>query len=373
MKKVVIACMLLTCVLLSSCTKMKKDTSTYYTREHIEPKNTQSTVVNGIDSYEKLREAVEDVISKVQTDVSLVVVNYEGELQTDLDILAHYITDVYPLGTYGVSSVIFKANFIASYCEVETKIVYSRPYDEIRGVTRVMSIDEMDEVLCTMIKSRDLHRAFIFNGFNIQPDVIESYFAKAWLESSYYAYGIKDVDFTWYPSAESQSCIVDVNINLTDDILEVEDTVKKTMSAADMIASDCASVKNEEKVRFVLSWLQRNVYYDKNASDAFSDLRGDMPKTAHYTASGALLNGSAAQSGITLATSALLSELDVKNQVVIGKRNGSSYMWLYITYAGEKVFLDPCDIYSMPFDSCMVNIDAVDIEYSWDQKMYNLK
>ena len=83
MKKVVIACMLLTCVLLtcvllSSCTKMKNDTSTYYTREHIEPKNTQSTVVNGIDSYVKLREAVEDVISKVQTDVSLVVVNYEG-------------------------------------------------------------------------------------------------------------------------------------------------------------------------------------------------------------------------------------------------------------------------------------------------------
>ena len=373
MKKVVIACLALMCVMLTSCTKLKKDTSTYYTRDHIEPENTQSTVVNGIDSYDKLREALEDIISKVQTDVSLIVVNYDGELQTDLDILAHYITDVYPLGTYGVSTVKFNANFIASYCEVETKIVYSRSYDDIRGVTRVMSADEMDEVLCAMIKSRDLHRSFAFNGYNISPEIIETYFAKAWLESSYYAYGIKDVDFTWYPSYDSQSSILDVSINLTDSIYDIEETVKKTITAADMIVSDCASVKNEDKVRYVLNWLQRNVYYDKNASDVFRDMNGDMPKTASYTATGALLNKSASQSGITLAASALLTELDVKNQVVSGKLNGISYMWIYITYAGERVFLDPCAIYTQPFDSCMVNIDAVDIEYSWDIKMYDLK
>ena len=89
MKKIVILLsMLVLCfAALCGCAKLKNDTSTYFVREHIEPDNTRNSVVKGIDSYDRLRESLEDIISKVQTDVSLVVVNYEGDLRSDLDSL----------------------------------------------------------------------------------------------------------------------------------------------------------------------------------------------------------------------------------------------------------------------------------------------
>lgn len=357
---------------LCGCAKLKNDPSTYYVREHIEPDNNRNSVVNGIDSYDRLRESLEDIISKVQTDVSLVVVNYEGDLHSDLDRLSHYLTEEYPLGTYGVASVNFKTSFIASYCEVETKIAYSRPYDEIRGVVQVISPDEVDDLLCSMIKTRDLHRAFSFNGFNFGQDYIEECFFKAWLQSSCHAYGIKDISFTWFPSAESRECIVDAKISLTDSILDIEEKVKQTQKAAGIIASDCASVKDEEKVRFVLDWLKENVYYDRYADEVFEDAGGDIPKTDNYTASGALLNGSAASSGITLAASVLLDELGIKNRVIKGRMYDRDRIWICISIDGRTYFVDPSGIYHKSYDRCFTEIHNAS-EYKWDPKIYSIE
>ena len=103
-------------VTLCGCAKFKSDSSTYYTREHVEPKSVQNTVVGGISTYDKLKESLEDIINSVQTDVSLIVVNYQGDILADLEKMTEYITDEYPLGNYGVSSIKFNTSFIASYC-----------------------------------------------------------------------------------------------------------------------------------------------------------------------------------------------------------------------------------------------------------------
>ncbi len=374
MKKIVILLsMLVLCfAALCGCAKLKNDTSTYFVREHIEPDNTRNSVVKGIDSYDRLRESLEDIISKVQTDVSLVVVNYEGDLRSDLDSLSYYLTHEYPLGTYGVASIKFNTSFIASYCEVETKITYSRPYDEISGVMQVISPDEVDDMLCSMIKTRDLHRAFSFSGFNVGQEYIEECFYKAWLQSYCHAYGIKDVSFTWFPSAESGSCIVDVKISLTDSILDIEEKVKQTQKAAATIASDCASVKAEDKVRFVLNWLKENVYFDRYAGEVFDDVGWSIPKTDNYTASGALLNGSAANSGITLAASVLLDELGIKNRVIKGRIYDRDHMWICISIDGESYFVDPSGIYHKSYDSCFTEARKA-TEYKWDPKIYSLE
>ncbi len=372
-KIVVLIVLCMSIMLFCSCDRLKDDAITYYAREHIEPDNTRNAVVKGINSYEKLRESLEDIIGKVQTEVSLVVVNYEGDLHSDLDRLALYLTKEYPLGTYGVSNVKFNTSFIASYCEVETKITYSRPYDEIRGVLQVISPDEMADMFCSMIKSRDLQRAFSFSEFNVSPKQIEEYFYKAWLQSSSYAYGIKDVSFTWYPSAESKSCIVDAKITLTDSILDIEEKVKATEKAASIIAADCASVRVEDKVRFVLNWLKENVYFDQYASDAFDDVAGDIPKTDNYTASGALLNGSAAHTGVTHAASLLLDKLGIKNSVINGRIYDREHMWICIVIDGETYFVDPSGIYYKSYDKCFIPLSKALSAYKWDTKLYNIQ
>jgi len=371
-KNGIVLVLLIVCLLmLSSCKLLRSDHTTYFSREHEEPDNTRNAVVSGINSYDTLCKAMEDVIAKVQTEVSLVVVNYDGNLHNDLDKLSEYITGQYPLGIYGVSSVNFTTSFITTYCMVETKITYSKPYEDMRGIVQVISDDEMCSLFCSMIRSRDLHRAYYLSGCDLTSDDLHRVFYKAWCESGYYAYGVKDVSITLYQQENSQSCVIDVNMSLIDSILDTEDTVKKTVDASQMVVHDCAYVETEDKVRYVLEWIKNSVYYDAYATEEFNDVQGDMPKMINYTASGALLNGSASQSGITIAASVMLEELGVKNQVICGLVDGQQYFWLALYYGGQMRFVDVSAFYGSQYDECIIDIASAKGRYKWDESLYS--
>lgn len=346
---------------------------THYTRDHKEPEKTMLAIQSGdIRNYEQLTKSLENLIrSGIKSEI-LTVVNYDGVLVEDLERVTDYLINQFPLGVFSVASIVYKPNFIASYCELEVIVSYSKTYSEISNIVPISDKDDLYNRMGVMIEIQDFNNSYEIYLLKLDADMLIRAFDKQWANSGVNAYGIKEVNFGFYPAEYWDRYILDVEFAYTDRMLNVLDKVNETKAKAESIAANCNVSTFDGKINFVLDYLNSVVVYDSQASRVIAETDGRQAKTAIYTATGALLEDRAAQSGIAIAASVLLEELGIENTVICGRENGAPYYWLYINSNGQTMHFDPCAVYA-DRDGCFLTRSQAETRFTWDNELYNIK
>ena len=355
--------------MLVGCNESKK--KTHYTRDHKEPEKTMLAIQSGdIRNYEQLTKSLEDIIrSGIKSEI-LTVVNYDGVLVEDLERVTDYLINQFPLGVFSVASIVYKPNFIASYCELEVIVSYSRTYSEISNIVPITDKEDLYNRMGVMIEIQDFNNSYEIYALKLDADMLTRAFDKQWANSGVNAYGIKDINFGFYPAEYWERYILDVEFSYTDRMLSILDRVHETKSKAESIAASCNVSTFDGKINFVLDYLNSVVVYDSQASRVIEETDGRQAKTAIYTATGALLEDRAAQSGIAIAASVLLEELGIENTVICGRENDMPYYWLYIDNNEQTMHFDPCAVY-VDRDGCFLTQSQAENRFTWDNELYD--
>ena len=356
--------------LLIGCNKTGN--TTYFSRNHKEPEKTMLEIQSGdIRNYDQLTTALENIISAGIKSEILTVVNYGGNFLEDLDKVTEYLVNQFPLGVYSVASIVYKPNFIATYCELEVLVSYSRTYSDINNIVPLVERYDLFSRMGNMLELRDTSNTYLVRRFRLDNDTLYEAFDMQWANSGVYAYGVKDVVFVFYPSDYFDEYILEVKFDYNESLIESIDTAEKTQEKAKEVAKECNVETTEGKIKFVLDYIESNVVCDWEASRVVEETKGRQPKTARYTATGALLDGRAAQSGITIAASVLLTELGVQNTVICGTEKDAPYYWIIVDVDGTKLHLDPCAVYTNN-DLCYMNEDQAKQRFYWNTTIYNM-
>lgn len=346
--------------------------TTYYTRNHKEPEKTMLEIQSGdIRNYDQLTSALEDIISAGIKSEILTVVNYAGNLVEDLDKVTEHLINQYPLGVYSVASIVYKPNFIATYCELEVLVSYSRSYSDINNIVQLVERYDLFSRMGDMISQRDTSNTYQIRRFRLDLDTLYEAFDMQWANSGVYAYGVKDVTFIFYPSDYWDEYILEVKFDYTESLINSIETAEKTLEKAKEVVKDCNASTTDGKIEYVLDYIKSNVVCDWEASRVVEETNGRQPKTSGYTATGALLEGCAAQSGIVIATSVLLKELDVENTVICGLEDGATYYWISVDVNGTKMHIDPCAVYTN-HGACYMDEEQADERFDWNTTLYNM-
>ena len=345
--------------------------SFYYSQEHGEETFMPETARKGISTYDSLISAIKDMIISASGSERLTVSDYEGDLIEDMKKATEYLTQTYPVGNYAVASIVYNPTFISSYCELQVMINYNHSYEDINSIAKVVTEEELEERIISQIRSFRTKRVFDLSDLNEYHDIREV-FEKCWAQSDLYAYGISDVNFNYYPQNDKKG-LLEVEINRTEPGVETLELVEMTEKNVQTVISEYKGGGGYlDVIHFTKDHLDNNVTYDKTATKIMTDAEGAFIKRiGEYTSEGALNEGKAAQSGMTLAASIVMKRLDLKNTVIYGALNGDPYYFIMIKNGEEKVFFDvTAGIIGDGNAKYIFNEIEAEKRFTWNKELY---
>lgn len=328
MKKVIMCAAASLLFLLCACSVLSTEGEYQYMRPHTESSSSDVIDQDVISTYDDLYNAALNIINwRIEND-TLLVGNYESDLEQDLEKITQEITEAYPLGAYSVSAIVYKQVNILSYTEVTVSVQYKRSIEELRRVMEVSGTDNLERRLkddFSFFRTADVMH---ISSFTDSEEDWNARVMKCWLNSDM-ALGLHDWSCVFYPERRTEN-ILELTVNYTLDSRELAEQKKRIKEAAAEICAGFEGGTAEDKINFVYGYLHDFVIYDRDVARYVAETGGRQPKTSVYTAYGALAEKYAAQSGMALAAKVLLAELDVEAMLMEGTKAGLPHYWLYI-------------------------------------------
>ncbi len=304
----------------------------YREKDHIaQPAENDETSSNSIGNYYTLQTALQNMIRSARESDSIRVSGYTGDLDEDLETIRQYFTTVYPLGVYAVQGIGYDKTRILSEMEISVTIQYRRTAEEIRSVVEVLDDSDFERRMTEYFRSFREKRVFSFTWFTDSDERFMARMMKSWAAAAEYAVGLRELSFTFYPEDEYRR-IVEIDAKYIDDADQLRAQAQATRERCDEIVDEQLQrgETDRETLQLLAEWLLANVQLDEEATRVSSETEGMQRKTSVYTAYGALIEQTAAQSGLVLAAGMLGGRLGLDCTVVIGSRDGQMYWWLAV-------------------------------------------
>lgn len=314
---------------LSGCSA---STGEYYVeKEHVtQLEESSETAANAISNYYMLQTALQNMIRSGRESDSIRISSYLGDLDEDLESVREYFMTVYPLGVYAVQGIGFDKTRILSEMDISVTIQYRRTSAEIRNVVEILEDDEFERRMTALFRSLGDKQAFSFTWFTDSDEQFMNRIMKSWAQAGEYALGLDSISLTSYPE-NAYHRIVEVSVQYLDEPDVLNEQAQQVRERADQIAAELAPGDSErDTLNDLARWLLNNVRVDEEATRVVSETGGLQKKTSVYTAYGALIEQTAAQSGLVLAAQELGARLGLDCTVVIGSRDGEIYWWLAV-------------------------------------------
>lgn len=313
----------------------------YQEKEHVaQLGDSGETPANAISNYYMLQTALQNMIRSGRESDNIRISDYRGDLDEDLEAVREYFMTVYPLGVYAVQGIGFDKTRILSEMDVSVTIQYRRTGAEIRDVVEILEDGEFERQMTALFSAFGDRQAFSFSWVTDSDAQFMDRIMKSWAAAGEYAVGLDSVTLTSYPEGAYHR-IVEINVQYLDDPAALKAQAEQVREAAGQIAAELTPGETErETLGRVAEWLLGNVQVDEEATRVVSETGGLQKKTSVYTAYGALVERTAAQSGLVLAAQELASCLGLDCTVVIGSREGEVYWWLAVQTDDGWLHLD---------------------------------
>lgn len=326
-----VALLLVSCSLIFGCGCGRSTGEFYSESVHVPTKTSEDPYGQSISigNYYELKSAVLAMIDRHGETNTVPIVDYEGELDEDLQAIALEITTVNPLGCFAVSSLTFDQTRVLAYRELNIAVQYKRSGEEITSVREAPGVGDLERQLTDLLTGNGTSAFYSVNNVSDTDAVLYQRAIKCWLSSPQTAYGLKGITFVSYPENAAQR-IIEVKpqwLYTPDEAREQSRLVNERVA---QVASTFVGETLEEKLAFVSAYLLQNVRLDEQAIRIVPGQSEDFQRTETFTAYGALINGSAAQAGIAHAAKLLCDALEVQSTVVSGTLQGGVQVWLKI-------------------------------------------
>jgi len=339
MKKLLLA---LLCLLLAGgCSVLRPEGEYHMWKAHADSQSSSAAEGgNTIQDYDSLRNAIRGIISAGMENDTLLVTGYPGDLDRDLSRIAREMTQLYPLGVYAVSSIVYKPTTILTHTEIAVSVQYSKTLAEMNSITEVTDMVDLERRMVYLFDSFNRSKVFAVTGFYDTEEDFRQRVEKCWLQSAEDAVGLSGVSYSFYPENSSDR-LIQLDVSYLESGVELKRSSGDIRMRAQEICGGFDGSTDREKLDFVYDYLKNSVVYDLEAMRVVAETDGTQPKTNVYTAYGALIEGRAAQSGVALAAQVLCQELGLESQLIGGTLEGEPYNWLYVNCDGEMLHFDP--------------------------------
>lgn len=352
----------------------------YQEKEHVpQLEDSGETSANTISNYYMLQTALQNMIRSGRENDNIRISDYRGDLDDDLEAVREYFMTVYPLGVYAVQGIGFDKTRILSEMDVSVTIQYRRTVAEIRDVVEILEDEEFERQMTALFSSFGEKQAFSFSWVTDSNAQFMDRIMKSWAAAGEYAVGLDSVTLTSYPE-EAYHCIVEVSVQYLDEPDVLSAQAQQIRERADEIAAGLIPGETErETLEVVAGWLHDNVQVDEEATRVVSETGGLQKKTSVYTAYGALVEHTAAQSGLVLAAQELGTRLGLDCTVVIGSYEEEVYWWLAARTAEGWLHLDllsqqtvpPVEEGGEPAVQYVFDMAEAELRFDWDSALYD--
>ncbi|MBE6987609.1 MAG: hypothetical protein E7432_02385 [Ruminococcaceae bacterium] len=280
-----------------------------------------------VSTYSAIKSKLHEMINSAETSVKFAVVDYWGDIESDIKDIIVQITTEDPVGSYAVSSIIYEQAKTIDYHQVSLSIQYKKTALEIKNIINIKNRDEFEAQLGETFKSFKTKQVFNVSVTHSASELVDMAH-KAYYNSPATAIGLKSVKFSPIKDTKMNQ-ILELDIEyLWDkaDMMRARDIIKKH---GEEIVSEWHDNTTDEKIQFIYDYLQM-IPIDEESMIVVSETNNAQPKSEPYSAYGALVTGKTSQSGIALSAKLFCDILEVPSYIIEGTKNDIPHLWLIV-------------------------------------------
>ena len=104
-----------------------------------------------VTTYAAIKNQLKEMVSSAIPSAKLAVMDYWGDIDSDLKNIIGEITTIDPIGTFAVSSIVYEQAKAAAYHQVSISIQYKRTEEEIKSIKDVPNDRALREEIAEMV------------------------------------------------------------------------------------------------------------------------------------------------------------------------------------------------------------------------------
>lgn len=276
------------------------------------------------ENYLSLKNAILDFVREGQTEGTIRVTSYDGDVESDLAEAAYEVSKQDPLGAYAVDYMTHDCTLIVSYYEIRVHITFRRTAAEIAAIETIATQAQLEARLQAAVDGYSSRLTLRISSYRDQdiPAIIEEYCAGhpgTVMETP-------QVTVSVYPDSGSVR-IAEIDFLYTE---APEALVAKQRAVQESI--DAAA----EYIRYRQTDQDKSALLFTYLTERFSYTAGET-STPLYDA---LCGGVATPLGLAQAWQLICDQAGVECYTVTGMRSGEPYAWNIVSADGYYRHLD---------------------------------
>ena len=325
MKKAIPALLLILALALSGCSALLDRPYSVVSPHPEHPATGEDPSTIKVGSYPELVNAVLYLVSQVAEEGEIQLVDYDGDVEADLNSACLEVAKDDPLGAYAVDFIKNDYTRVLTTYEATIYITYRRTPEQIRSLVNVTGSTAIRQVLGDALAAFQSEVALRVGYFAEDADYIGSLVRQAYYDTPAAALGMPEFTVSLYPDQGSQR-IVEITLEYAGDREALRKRSEELVNAAELALSPIWGQQAGQDA--LLSQLFRLLPDTVRAAEA---PRADG--TAPNTAWDALVGDGADSEGLALAFQLLCGQLDLDCTVVEGTLEGGPHFWNRLTSA----------------------------------------
>ena len=278
------------------------------------------------ENYLSLKNAILRLVRTGQTDGVIRVVNYDGDVESDLAKAAYEVRKLDPLGAYAVDYMTHSCTQIVSYYEIRINMTFRRSPMDIAQISLAPTDDHLKSQLQVAVNRSAERLTVQMDSYRDQAQIVPDLVAEHCAANPDLVMEVPTVSVQVYPDIGSTR-IMEIEFsytNTTEELQEKQQAVQENLhAAAEYIRYRSGDL---EKAQLLYTYLTERFQY--TAAETATPLYD------------ALCSGVADPTGLSQAWQQILELAGVECYTVTGLKNGEPYTWNIFRTGGYYRHLD---------------------------------
>ena len=344
------------------------DDETWSVSPHLEPSASPAGGMTEAGTYDEIEDCILDLIlaRDDKEKIFRVNINYDGNVQSDIDRACNEIPKYNPIGAYAVSEMVGTVKQIISYYEVELSIAYKDvTKEQLQSIITVTNESDLNYKLLVLLGQYARSFTVLAYGVSLTEEEAREHVTRLYYDNprDIVIMPVTTVDF--YPKFGTDR-IIAYTFGYQNETSTLE-AMGQYLKDAVRDITDSVLGADAQNVLLLLAQrvMEMTKYDEETAAGEYSN------QNQSATAYGALINGSAVSEGYAMAYKALCDQLGIDCTVVFGKYKGAVHAWNIVGLDGYYYHVDVsnCDLYGLD-TAFLKNDDDMKDDYVWDTDAY---
>lgn len=319
-----------------------------------------------VTSYASIKNKLRDMVENAVPSAKLAVMDYWGDIDTDLMEIIKDITTNDAVGSYAVASIAYEQAKASGYHQVSISVQYKKTVEEINSIISVSDDRDLEKKLFEMFSDFKTYSSFKVATKKSDEELIKLAY-KGYYSRPETAIGLKSIKIS--PARDTFSPqVIDVSAEYLWSREELEKKKNQMLSAVQSICEEARNKTTDEKINFIAQYVSK-IKLDQEAMIVVAETDDTQHKTEVYSAYGAITNQKSAQSGIALLTKLMCDNLNIKSHMIVGEKKDIPHLWLMVN-RGE--IWQHFDVTNGVDNYIISSIDLAQ-NYKYDLKLFNFQ